>query len=270
MRKLLVTMCALIVAIRACNCREETTPLRIATFNIEDFPKTDKQIDGAFAEIAATGASIVAVQEITDPQFFAAIARERLGANWRFEYVDPGNAPHHIGLLFDTTKHRFITKRVHDELRLEDQRQKPALDVELDNKLRILVVHLKAGGENHPIRRRQLAALGKIVTSIEATGARVIVLGDFNATGDADRTDIARLANESGVTWTTEGLACSAFWDRDDGCPRSRLDHVLSTETARDVRATGACATDGCARQDTCPLYAEEVSDHCPVVVDFP
>jgi endonuclease/exonuclease/phosphatase family metal-dependent hydrolase len=98
----------------------------------------------------------------------------------------------------------------------------------------------------------------------------VVVLGDFNATTGGDRADLAALARAAGLVWATEPLACSAFWDRDDGCPSSRLDHVLTWAAPASVAAAGACATDGCAWHDRCPLYADEVSDHCPVVVSVP
>lgn len=57
------------------------------------------------------------------------------------------------------------------------------------------------------------------------------------------------------------------FWALDDSCPRGRLDHVLTTLAVTDVRVAGGCAVDGCAEQDRCPLYAEQVSGYCAVVV---
>jgi hypothetical protein len=96
------------------------------------------------------------------------------------------------------------------------------------------------------------------------------VLGDFNATDDdGDRADIARIAASGGLVWATEQLACSAFWSRSDGCPRSRLDHVLTWGTPATVEAGGACATAGCDWEQSCPIYREQVSDHCPVIVTF-
>ncbi|MGE0402116.1 MAG: hypothetical protein AB7T06_35775, partial [Kofleriaceae bacterium] len=57
------------------------------------------------------------------------------------------------------------------------------------------------------------------------------------------------------------------FWSREDACPRSRLDHVFTTQHATSVVAAGACATHGCDASDSCPVWADHVSDHCPVVV---
>ena len=95
------------------------------------------------------------------------------------------------------------------------------------------------------------------------------MLGDYNATGDADRARLAGLADRTHLVWATEPLACSAFWSREEGCYRSRLDHVLMTARPRHVEARGGCATHGCEMEASCPRYYSEVSDHCPVVVTF-
>ena len=259
----------LVVLLLVFRCRDdEPAQLRIATFNIENFPKSSKQIAGAFAEIKALDAPIVAVQEITNPTVFESAAQRRLGKHWHFEFIETGSVlEHRIGVLYDSRVVKHRKTRIHEGTMLEGQ-QKPVLDVEFEHagrRLRVLVVHLKAGGENHPLRTRQYAALRKIIAEVRQAKQPIILLGDFNATGAADREDLAAVD----LRWLTQPLECSAFWDRDDGCPRSRLDHVLSTQAASTVRATGACATDGCTRQDSCPLYAHEVSDHCPVVVDI-
>jgi endonuclease/exonuclease/phosphatase family metal-dependent hydrolase len=266
MRWLLFVLVAIVLVLR---CKDdEPRTLRVATFNIENFPKSEKQIAGAFAEIQALDAPIVAVQEITNPTVFESAMQRRLGTHWRFEYIESGSVlDHRIGVLYDSRVVRHRKTRVHRGTALEGQ-QKPVMDVELEYRgqpLRVLVLHLKAGGENHPVRTRQYAALKKIIAEVRAAKQPIVLLGDFNATGEADREDLAAVD----LRWLTEPLECTAFWDRDDGCPRSRLDHILSTHAAHAVRAAGACATEGCAPQDSCPVYAHEVSDHCPVVVDI-
>ena len=260
-----------VVGVRARSCHEPRPALRIATFNIEDFPKDQRQIEGAFDEIAALGADVLAVQEITDPARFAAEAANRLGGAWKFTAIDtaPGHPTHHLGVLFDARRWTLVETRSHDETRLGG-RYKPTLEVRLrpadgGDLLRLLVVHLKASGENAEIRARQLVALGQIIAARPTE--HTIVLGDFNATSDRDRDGIRALAGRSRLTWATEALGCSAFWSRDDGCFRSRLDHVLSWAAPGTVEAAGACATHGCEWEAQCPTYAEHVSDHCPVVV---
>jgi len=257
--------------LRSCSCRSESPAphVRVATFNIENFPKHTQQIRGAFEEIQKLRAPIVAVQEITNPEVFITAAKHRLGESWRFEFVETGSVlDHRIGVLYDSAVVKHVKTRVHDETKLEGQ-HKPVFDAEFrigDARLRVLVVHLKAGGENHPVRTRQYAALKKVIERVSRDGMPIILLGDFNSTGDADREDLSQVP----LGWLTQPLACSAFWNKEEeGCPRSRLDHVLSTQKAKEVRAAGACESEGCNWQDRCPLYSEQVSDHCPVVVEL-
>ncbi len=274
MRWLVITV--LVIAAGVAWCREEPPERwRAATFNIEHFPKDQRQIDGAFAEMASLGAGIIAVQEITDTELFAVTARRRLGKDWVFvpEHAPDGSFDHQIGVLFDRSVYAFVGKRLHDGTRLGD-RHKPTLEVELRDRetgasLHVLVIHFRSGGEHHPTRRRQYAALRTTLDEVRRSGHPVVVLGDFNATGNEDRADLARLAEATRMTWATEHLPCSAFWDRIDSCPTSRLDHVLTTLSPLETRAAGGCAEVGCDTQDRCPLYEEHVSDHCPVVVTF-
>ena len=224
MRWWLLLAIAAVLVLRADACDPTPARLRIATFNIEDFPKHARQVDGAFAEIAALDADVIAVQEIIDHELFARAARDRLGADWSFVHVDtaPLGLPaphrsHHLGVLFDRRKLTLVSVAVHDETRLIGGRHKPTLEVRLQPVaggaiVRVLVVHLKAGGEGRPIRARQLRALAEIARAARLSGDRVVVLGDFNATDEGDRTDIAALVAHAELQWTTERLACSAFW----------------------------------------------------------
>jgi endonuclease/exonuclease/phosphatase family metal-dependent hydrolase len=253
---------------------DDVRPLRIATFNIEDFPKDERQIAGAFAEIAQLDAAIVGLQEIMDPTRFVTAARARLGAHVDvvFEpFVELGYR--HNGLLYDTRAFELVSTRMHDDTRIGG-RHKAVLEVRLRPRaggsiIRAFVVHLRSGTEGRPTRAKQHAALASVVQRATASGERVVVLGDFNATDDmGDRADLASLARTAGLFWSTESLACTAFWRRRDGCPRSRLDHVITWRAARPSVA-GACASEGCNWQDACPIYREHVSDHCPVIVEL-
>lgn len=250
-------------------CRDEPAPnLRVATFNIENFPQSERQVAGAFDEMKRLDAPIIGLQEITDVPRFAKEARARLGRKWKVVAIETGSVlSHHLAVAYDSARVKHVKTRVHDGTRLGST-HKPVLDVELavhKQRVRVLVLHFKAGGENQPVRTQQHAALRRIVEDVRKSGARVIVLGDFNATGEADREDLARMP----LRWLTEGLACTAFRRLQEECPRSRLDHVFATDVAAEVRAAGGCAEAGCDWQDRCPLYATEVSDHCPIVVEL-
>lgn len=263
-------------------CRDDPPPppLRYATFNIEDFPKSQQQIIGAFAEIAKTKATFVGLQEIGEPALFAREMRGRLGPDWELAALDTrpvtARPTHHLAVAFDRRVWMLAGTTTHDDTRLVEGRWKPTFEVRLRSRTKgrsievaVLVVHLKAGGDAREIRARQYPALRAIIQRVRKATPNVIVLGDFNATDDrGDREDLARLAKATGLRWATEKLRCSAFWDRDDGCWRSRLDHVLTWTAPRKITAGGACATDGCKTSNACPKYVGEVSDHCPVAVE--
>jgi exonuclease III len=253
-------------------------PVRLATFNIEEFPKDAAQIDGAFALIAGLDAEVVAVQEIFDADAFIAAAHRWLGPTWTFAHADTMPVggrwpPVHVGVLFDARAFEEVGAIVHDELRL-DGRQKPALEVQLRPRrggplLRVFVVHLKSGSANREVRARQLAALGDVLHAAQRAPGRIAVLGDFNATDEDDRADLAALARATGLAWATEALPCSAFWRRDDDCPTSRLDHALTWAPPTAVETHGACASAGCGDHASCPRYRDEISDHCPITIDL-
>lgn len=274
--KYLVLAMLVVAALARCRCDREAprAPWRFATFNIQDFPKHGDQAANALATIAATGASAIGVQEIVDPILFAREAAARLGRDWKFASIDtsPLDRPsHRLGVLYDAARWELVAVRAHDETRLGNGRWKPTLEVVLADaatgeRAHLFVVHFKSGGEEHAIRAQQYAALAAL---LRAPPPNTVVMGDFNATGADDRDDLAKLARATDLTWASEGLACTAFWDREDGCFRSRLDHVLAWRRPRAIRAAGACEAEGCAATDRCPLAVRDVSDHCPVVVEL-
>jgi endonuclease/exonuclease/phosphatase family metal-dependent hydrolase len=251
-------------------CARAPSP-RVVTFNIRDFPESQGQIEGAFELLDDLDAPIIAVQEITHPPMFARAARERLGAEYRFVH-DDGAGLHHLGVLYDSDEWTLSFSRAHDEVRITPN-GKPALEVRLRRNaggaVRVFVVHLKAGGEYSEIRREQLRQLAAIVLPVvEGTWDDVLVLGDLNATGPEDRRSLAWFARATHLVWASERLACTSYWDRDDGCRGSALDHVFTRRVPREIAARGPCEEIGCAPRDECPTFHREVSDHCPVTID--
>lgn len=244
----------------------------VATFNIENFPRDRRQIVGAFNTIASLDASVVAVQEIRDPEVFRRSARARLGESWRF--VTNARGPEQrVGVLFDTNRFAFSYARDHAQTQI-DGRGKPVLEVRLrplegGRALRVFVLHLKAGGDFAHVRREQLRQLEPVLAEATESWDDIVVLGDFNATGDQDREVIDRLSNRLGLHWATRGLRCTSYWARRDGCLGSALDHVLTRRLPEEAAARGPCETIGCSPGDRCPAFHREVSDHCPVTVRF-
>lgn len=253
---------------RSCSGR---APLRVATFNIENYPKSPRQARGAFETIRALDATAVAVQEITDPADFTRAAQRHLGASWRFVFPD-GGPPQRVGVLFDGDALVLRGTRVHRECATTPG-ARPAFEARFTDRegapLTLLVLHLRAGSTGFETRRAQLRALRPIVAEGMRGPGRYVVLGDFNATGPSDREEIATLARETGARWTSERLGCTSYWARPDGCVGSALDHVVSNTAARSIAALGPCAEFGCNPGGRCPTFHAEVSDHCPVLTVF-
>jgi endonuclease/exonuclease/phosphatase family metal-dependent hydrolase len=253
--------------------RCEPEPLRVVTYNIEDFPKSRIQIESAFRTIAGLDAPVVAVQEILDASAFEDAARTELGRNWKV-VVSPDSRA--VGLLYDSKRVQLRSSLTHDI------GGRKVLEARLGRRggsdLRVFVVHLKAGGpEAVETRRVQLLALAQVVAGAAAESRdEIIVLGDFNATQDDDRQNLRRFAARSGLIWTSEPLECTAYWNRrnDNGrelrdCPGSALDHVFTRSEARSVAAKGLCEDVGCDGGLMCPVGRTLVSDHCPVLTEL-
>ncbi len=246
-----------------------------ASFNIEYFPKDQRQIDGAFELIASLNAEAIGVQEITKPELFREEAHKRLGPNWNFVYQDAlgkRRTKLHIGVLYNSETYSLESVRSHFETRIDDRTQ-TTFEARLRNRangraVSMLVIHFKALPAGREQRARQFVGLTTIIQGLHDEGRHVIVMGDFNATDADDRSDLETLSQKTGLFWATRDLSCSAFWERQSDCPTSRLDHVLTWRQPAEVYAKGGCEQ-GCEKRNSCPLYRKIVSDHCPVVVEF-
>ena len=113
----------------------------------------------------------------------------------------------------------------------------------------------------------EMACVPGILRRVRDSGDRIVLLGDFNATGDADRAAIRALAEATELEWASEGVECTSYWEP-DGCRGSALDHVRSSDDA-EVVAVGPCEDVGCAPGTRCPTFFHEVSDHCPVTAEL-
>jgi endonuclease/exonuclease/phosphatase family metal-dependent hydrolase len=259
-------------------CPGPSTPVRVATFNIRSFPEHDRQIEGAFAMIAELDVPIIAVQEITDPRVFTDTAARTLGPNWRTEFGpwrDHGDRPLLPGVLYDAKRYQLDYTRLHPQTRIAGS-GRPMLEVRLFPRddgptLRMFVVHLKAGGKDHDhqMRRAQLEAITPILRRAAESNDEVVILGDFNATREADRDALRTFAHATTLDWASEQLACTSYHTPDGKCTGSALDHVFTSREASETTARGPCESVGCEPGDRCPIFHDEVSDHCPVTATF-
>lgn len=249
--------------------------VRVGTFNIQDYPDSPGQAAGAIQYIDDLDVDAVAIQEITDPEIFDDNVEAYLGDDWEVAHVDQDDAYHLVAAVWNDTALKLLDTETHRETVVEED-ARATLEVRFKTRsgdeprrLRMFVVHLAAHPEGTQQRREQLEALRPIVDEATDSSDEIVVLGDFNTTGIADRYEVDRFAADTGLHWSTEHLRCTVYWDRDDVCMPTPLDHVLATTEAESIRAAGACETVGCEPTDRCPRYVDLVSDHCPVVGRF-
>lgn len=264
-----VVVMAVFILSSFARCRAATAPkLRFATFNIENYPRSRGQEEGAFAAIRALDAHAVGLQEITDPVAFTRAAVARLGPTWRTVFAD--RPVQRVGVLYDEASLTLVGSASHPETEIYDG-AKPTLEARLrasdGTVTRMFVVHLKARGDGGDVRRAQLDALAPVVARARRSGEDVLLVGDFNATGPDDLVAIDAFASRVGLSFATRDVECTSYWNRSDGCLGVPLDHVLTSWSGR-AFAEGPCRTEGCAMRESCPAFHREVSDHCPVIVD--
>jgi endonuclease/exonuclease/phosphatase family metal-dependent hydrolase len=244
-------------------------PLRLATFNIRNYPESPQQEQGAFRLIRELGVQALGVQEITDPVAFAVAARRHLGSSWRFAYPAAG-PQQRVGVLYDEAALALRGTRTHQQTVVYPG-AKPTFEVQLQPRrgalLRLLVVHLKAGGkpEDIELRARQMAGLAGLLGASRAQDERLVLLGDFNTTSALDLRRLGEVATATGLTWASRALSCTSYWEREQGCQGTALDHILTLPAPGHIQARGPCETEGCEQRAACPVFHRQVSDHCPV-----
>jgi endonuclease/exonuclease/phosphatase family metal-dependent hydrolase len=259
-----------VVGLRAC----PNDQLRVATFNIRNFPENAGQIEGAFETIADLDVPLVAVQEITDPPTFALAAQRLLGNHWHAEFGPYSSSERIVqGVLYDATTFEVDYARLHHETKL-GKLDRPTLEVRLvstggGSAVRVFVVHLKAGGDSADVRARQVAALTPVIQDATRSRDDIVVLGDFNSTGNIDRVNLRRFAHDTNLHWATLEIACTSYWKPGDECLGSALDHVFTSHPSRDAVARGPCEDVGCDPGESCPVFYDQISDHCPVTTTF-
>ncbi len=244
--------------------------VKVGTFNIQNYPKSERQPAEALELVGSLEVDAMGVQEITRPHHFERAVHLHLGPEWTVLFADQ-DVRHRVGLIFRDDVFELLETRTHRQTAIT-RGARATFEVRLRAEgalarrtLRVFVVHLKAGGDGAKIRREQLRRLRPVVEDAVASGDEVVLLGDFNTTGASDRREVEALADAAGLRWETEAVECTSYWKRPNDCPTTPLDHILSTGGTQSVEAAGACDSFGCDADGACPTYVERVSDHCPV-----
>jgi endonuclease/exonuclease/phosphatase family metal-dependent hydrolase len=207
-----------------------------------------------------------------DTAHFARTSRAVLGPHWSGVFAT-GNLWARVGLVYDPSRAQLRFSKTHPETIIGGRGQ-PALEGRFDvdgTALRVFVLHLECC-DRSATRTAQLDALEPALAAARSSGDALVVVGDFNTVDTADRGRVRALASALQLTWATQAVACTHFWQRprEQGgdCKTGVLDQVLTSSPVR-VELHGGCAdqcgVDGAPR---CPAWQREVSDHCPVVAD--
>jgi endonuclease/exonuclease/phosphatase family metal-dependent hydrolase len=260
----------MVLAIGVHTCQRLADSPRVASFNINQYPKRTYEPDRLFQAVRELDAPIVALQEIGDIHDTREHVYEHLGTNWKVRNAARCNT-RCLGFLYDSNRVEIVRTRTHESVRLHPG-GRPAYEahVTIDGKPMTLVnVHLKAGKKDkeYKTRKAQLEALRAIVASIDDRGESVVLLGDFNSVRGDDRAALESFARTTGLSWATSVLECSHYYRGSGRCIAGTLDHAFTSHRARSVEEAGDCATVGCDPGASCPTWRSQVSDHCPFVV---
>jgi endonuclease/exonuclease/phosphatase family metal-dependent hydrolase len=267
--------------------------LRIATWNLENFPRKDQDLTLLGERLRDLDADVIALQEIRNADSLAALL-----PGWEVHLSQHGGrSGQKLGVAVDPTTVAIVGSPVeHTELSLGGK-LRPAFSAYVRARaggpdLHVVVVHLKAFDEGIEIRRQQwekLVTLVEQISSAPPNDTDVIVLGDFNTTGPPGKETADELAEvdaalaRAGLERLEAPEGCSAYWDgtrRDAWKEASLLDlvYVKDLHEASDDKpqalAFGPCARHACEAFRSTPAYPEldfaRLSDHCPLVIDLP
>jgi endonuclease/exonuclease/phosphatase family metal-dependent hydrolase len=248
--------------------------LDVATWNVENFPRTPVTAERMADLIASLDLDLVAMQEIEDVAAFEELVA-RLPAH------EGVLSPHTYG---DGTYQKLAFVYRADVLAVSDARllltsygydlPRPPLQVTVavtgaDLELTAIAVHLKAGFAAEDRARREAAVA--LLEDEVAAGADpdAVVLGDFNevlTTADGRAVMAPWLDAPARYSVLTEALATAGTTSfLPSG---AMLDHAVATASLSDELAGGATVVPRLNEQYV--GYTDTVSDHLPVVVSMP
>lgn len=283
--------------------------LRIATWNLRNFPLDERPQDPALGYLRQTNicdlgdalarldADVLGLAEIRDARRFPPVLR-RSGGDHRYQVVlsrHGGRRGQRLAIAWDDRVLEAVGGPVEIREVAVDDDLRPALALRLRSRrdpwfdLTVVQVHLTSSLSGYEVRIAQHRALVEwLRREIEAgRGDRLVVMGDFNTTGGRDRSAAAELAeldrlyDPIGVSRIANATGCSEYWEgggEPDGVQLpSLLDHVWLRglgDGIPDARSWLHCQRHGCqpfeSRAGNEDATFWDVSDHCPVTVDIP
>jgi endonuclease/exonuclease/phosphatase family metal-dependent hydrolase len=270
----------------------------------EDCPENATNINWLACSITWMGADLIALQEILDHpparQELAALtsALDQLtGGSWENDLHECGPPQsQHVGFLWNSSR---IKLENHVDIgalngafsggsacasNLRPGRYARAISEQQNGAdFQILSVHLDSGrtDRDYQNRSRSFAAIPELLfdgNPIFQIDADVLIVGDFNTMGREEPPEITADEEIEALDDTlTSAYArrlptpqCSEYFEGKAGL----LDHFIASQAMQEAgitaQVTGYCAIDQCADiSNSMPAAYEQLSDHCPLVLDI-
>lgn len=266
--------------------------VRVATFNIRQFPEKTTKLGRVADTLAELDADVIGVQEIVDPHALAQVldaASRTTGRRYQavLSTCRRAQTGDTTGLVWDASRLSLVEAREFPELEPRDPsecgRTLPGLlgvfAAEDGHRVAVLSVHFEPFPQRFDVRREQWRRVIEIQRRESARlGTTVLAVGDYNSTGFSgdparERRFVRDTVNAAGFRLLTAALPCSEYY-RKHGSGAflpSILDHVVATDDAFGAaRVTGYCERLACAvtKPERMDPDFDDVSDHCPVVVE--
>lgn len=266
----------------------------VTTYNIRNFDKDFSAGKTDLVELAKiikdVESDVMAFEEVVNKKAFDALIKKNLPGHVYEISGCGGGGKQHLSVVYNPKTFEFVSKK--EDLSFSGDFSacgslRPVFLVTLKNKANkknytFGVVHLKAGGNQNAFSQRWQQYLKLVELANAYKNENLILLGDFNSTGynikDQDFVKFEEFISDAGLRTMTETLGCTNYWAGTAGGPEfqsSILDHiVVQDKNVPDVtsaRVGAHCARTECrpARPSELGTSYENVSDHCPVQVQF-
>lgn len=280
--------------------------LTIGSYNIRNFDyDTRSNVPTNKAHLAkmiySLDADIIGLQEIHETEVFDHMIQKVFLGKYATVFTTCGGAhQQRLGFVYNTLKFDLIffdqdLRTVGGSENINEtncnQGSRPiAIAHFREKKTRRVIVatslHLKSGGRERNVEKRfkQLKVLKNLITEKKSQGfEHFIVTGDFNSTQyqmrEKSHRKFVKLVAQMGLTDTAANVGCSSYWwggvDDQTQYP-SLLDHILVSPSLlntglEQARTAGHCSKLQCqiTHDSQMGVSFDEVSDHCPLVLDI-